>query len=92
MGGGIIDDDGEELRHRGSSWLEVDGTRLVLEDVCANHDLLEDMFSRAVKQLVPGSCTVATGLAGLAGLAGQSDKLCSTTLSIRMSKYCMWLT
>lgn len=86
MGGGIIDDDGEELRHRGSSWLEVDGTRLVLEDVCANHDLLEDMFSGAVKQLVPGSCTVATGL------AGQSDKLCSTMLSIRMSKYCMWLT
>lgn len=89
MGGGIIDDDGEELRHCGSSWLEVDGTRLVLEDVCANHDLLEDMFSGAVKQMVPGSCTVATGLAGL---AGQSDKLCSTMLSIRMSKYCMWLT
>lgn len=62
MGGGIIDDDGEELRHRGSSWLEVDGTRLVLEDVCANHDLLEDMFSGAVKQLVPGSCRVRSRL------------------------------
>lgn len=45
IGGGIIEAAmGDGVRQRGSSWLELEGSRPLLDETLANHDLLEDMF------------------------------------------------
>ena len=36
---------GEGVRHRGSSWLELESSRPLLEETLANQDLLEDIVS-----------------------------------------------